>query len=90
MTFVILLTRAILSFDLNLLIPISKVSKKPLTGGGGRGGRHSDPPVGELDSKSKGLSSSLSGSLWCDLGVDTHPLKSPSPNPFSPAGTTGY
>lgn len=37
MTFVILLTRAILSFDLNLLIPISKVSKKPWTGGGGRG-----------------------------------------------------
>ena len=63
MTFVILLTRAILSFDLNLLIPISKVSKKPWTGGGGRGGRHSDLPVGELDSKSKGLSSSLSGSL---------------------------
>ena len=37
MTFVILLTRAILSFDLNLLIPISKVSKKPWTGRGGGG-----------------------------------------------------
>ena len=89
MTFVILLTRAILSFDLNLLIPISKVSKKPWTGGGGRGGRHSDLPVGELDSKSKGLSSSLSGSLWCDLGVDTYPQRAHPPTLLPPPEPRG-